>query len=105
MLKGYNLKDEVFIARLVRVCPNGVAQHVIQRGNNRQVCFGGDQDMKAYLSLLKEYSNKYNVDIHAWVLMTNHVHVLCTPNEDGGVSKMMQSLGRQYVRYFNHGNN
>ena len=90
------------MARLVRVCPKGVAQHVIQRGNNRQVCFGGDQDMKAYLSWLKEYSVKYKVDIHAWVLMTNHVHLLCTPNEGGGLSKMMQSLGRSYVRYFNY---
>lgn len=89
------------MARLKRVAPNGVAQHVIQRGNNRQVCFGGDEDMAAYISWLTEYSKKFDVSIHAWVLMTNHVHLLCTPNQELGVSKMMQCLGRSYVRYFN----
>jgi len=52
---------------------------VIQRGNNRQVCFAGEQDFAAYARWLKDYSKKYQVDIHAWVLMTNHVHLLCTP--------------------------
>ena len=88
--------------RLERVCPVGVAQHVIQRGNNRQICFGGEHDMRAYLNWLKEFSVKFKVDIHAWVLMTNHVHLLCTPKEEYAVSRMMQSLGRMYVRYFNY---
>ena len=88
--------------RLTRVAPIGVAQHVIQRGNNRQLCFGDESDMAAYINWLKEYAKKYEVDIHAWVLMTNHVHLLCTPNQELAVSKMMQSLGRQYVRYFNY---
>jgi len=70
---------------------------VIQRGNNRQVCFAGEQDFAAYASWLKDYSKKYQVDIHAWVLMTNHVHLLCTPRADNAVSRMMQSLGRQYT--------
>jgi len=74
---------------------------VIQRGNNRQVCFGGEQDFAAYAGWLKDYSKKYQVDIHAWVLMTNHVHLLCTPRVENAVSQMMQSLGRRYVRYFN----
>jgi len=87
--------------RLTRVAPIGVAQHIIQRGNNRQICFGGEEDMAAYVGWLKEYSRKFNVAIHAWVLMTNHVHLLCTPHEEFAVSKMMQSLGRSYVRYFN----
>ncbi len=90
------------MARLLRVAPVGVPQHVIQRGNNRQVCFGSETDMAAYIGWLKEYSSKFSVEIHAWVLMTNHVHLLCTPNSEFGVSKMMQSLGRSYVRYFNH---
>lgn len=88
--------------RLTRVSLIGVAQHVIQRGNNRQICFGGEEDMRAYLGWLKEFSRKFKVDIHAWVLMTNHVHLLCTPNEENAVSRMMQSLGRMYVRYFNY---
>ena len=76
-------------------------QHVIQRGNNRQVCFADEQDFAAYAGWLKGYSKKYQVDIHAWVLMTNHVHLLCTPRGQNAVSHMMQSLGRHYVRYFN----
>ena len=90
------------MARLARVSPIGIPQHIIQRGNNRQICFAGEEDMKAYLGWLKEFSKKYSVDVHAWVLMTNHVHLLCTPHEKDSISKMMQSLGRMYVRYYNY---
>ncbi|WP_051149725.1 transposase [Methylohalobius crimeensis] len=65
------------MARLTRVAPVGVPQHILQRGNNRQVCFASEEDMKAYLNWLKELSLKHQVDVHAWVLMTNHVHLLC----------------------------
>lgn len=91
------------MARYRRLGPKDVTQHVIQRGNNRKICFSCNQDFMAYIFWLKKYSTEFDVSIHAWVLMTNHVHLLCTPNENNrGVSKMMQSLGRQYVRYFNH---
>lgn len=90
------------MARLSRVSPAGVPQHIIQRGNNRQVCFASEDEMKAYLSWLAEYAKKYQVDVHAWVLMTNHVHLLCTPQATSAISSMMQSLGRVYVRYFNY---
>ena len=90
------------MARRRRVAPIGIPQHVIQRGNNRQVCFGSEDDMRAYLSWLREYAKKYRVDIHAWVLMSNHVHLLCTPRASDAVSGMMQALGRVYVRYFNY---
>ncbi|MDD4928922.1 MAG: transposase [Gallionella sp.] len=89
------------MARFHRVCPVGIPQHVIQRGNNHQVCFASEQDFAVYAGWLKDYSKKYHVDIHAWVLMTNHVHLLCTPRDVHSVSLMMQSLGRCYVRYFN----
>lgn len=89
------------MVRLARILPVGVPVHVIQRGNNRQVCFASDEDHGAYAGWLVEYAKKYQVDIHAWVMMTNHVHLLCTPRQDGGVSRMMQALGRRYVRYFN----
>lgn len=89
------------MARLPRVCPAGIPQHIIQRGNNRQVCFGGPEDMAAYLYWLKKYTQQFAVDVHAWVLMTNHVHLLVTPSTGDGVSKFMQALGRHYVRYFN----
>ena len=90
------------MARLARVSPAGVPQHIIHRGNNRQACFGSDADMKAYLHWLQEYSVKKDVAIHAWVLMTNHIHLLCTPKQDNASSQMMQSIGRMYVRYYNY---
>lgn len=90
------------MARLSRVCPAGIPQHIIQRGNNRQICFASAQDFAAYVNWLKEYSIKYQVDVHAWVLMTNHVHLLCTPRVVNAVSNMMQALGRSYVQYFNY---
>ena len=90
------------MARLPRISPVGVPVHLIQRGNNRQTCFGTSEDFSAYLGWLKEYSKENAVDIHAWVLMTNHVHLLCTPQKDRAVSLMMQSIGRRYVLYFNY---
>ena len=89
------------MARLPRFCPAGIPQHIIQRGNNRQVCFCSDSDFIAYAGWLREYAEKSQVDIHAWVFMTNHVHLLVTPQKEGAVSKIMQALGRMYVRHFN----
>lgn len=89
------------MARLPRFCPSGIAQHIIQRGNNRQVCFVSHEDFAAYAYWLKLYTAKFKVDVHAWVFMTNHVHLLVTPSTDDGVSNFMQALGRHYVRYFN----
>ncbi len=79
----------------------GVPQHVVQRGNDRQPCFFADADYLCYLTSLREVSLRYGVSIHAYVLMTNHVHLLATPSDSGGVSRMMQCLGRQYVPYIN----
>jgi len=89
------------MARLPRLYVPGCAHHIIQRGNNRQACFFDDLDYAFYLDKLKEASKKYRVSIHAFVLMTNHVHLLATPNDQYGISKMMQSLGRRYVGYVN----
>lgn len=89
------------MARLPRISPLGIPQHIIQRGNNRQACFVSEQDYSVYASWLGEYANTFNVSLHSWVFMTNHVHLLATPHGSGGVSKMMQALGRRYVRYFN----
>lgn len=89
------------MARKPRVCPAGFAQHVVQRGNNRSVCFASEADFIAYAHWLKEGADKYDIAIHAWVFMTNHVHLLLTPSEDNTVSLLMQYLGRYYVRRFN----
>ena len=91
------------MARRRRVGCIGIPQHVIQRGNNRNVCFADEQDFMVYANCLKQYSQAYNIAVHAWVFMSNHIHLLCTPKvEHLAVSKLMQSIGRQYVRYFNY---
>ena len=79
----------------------GIPQHVIQRGNNREPCFYAEEDYRRYLNDLRESSVKFDCRIHAYVLMTNHVHLLVTPMVDYGVSQMMQALGRRYVYYMN----
>ena len=89
------------MARLKRLNLPDIPQHVVQRGNNRQATFFADDDYAVYLDKLKEYGKKYGVKIHAYVLMTNHVHLLVTPETEKGVSQLMQSLGRYYVRYIN----
>ena len=77
------------MARLPRVHLAGVPEHIVQRGNNRQVCFADDEDFAAYAHWLKEYADAFSVHIHAWVFMTNHVHMLCTASDNCGISQMM----------------
>lgn len=79
----------------------GVPQHVIQRGNNREPCFLAEQDHRRYLEDLEVSAEKSACRIHAYVLMTNHVHLLTTPMREHGIGEMMQSLGRRYVCYIN----
>jgi putative transposase len=67
------------MARLPRLNLAGIPQHVVQRGNNRQVSFFAEQYYAVYLDTLKDYAKKYQVNVHAFVLMTNHVHLLMTP--------------------------
>jgi putative transposase len=79
----------------------GVAQHIVQRGNDRQPCLFTDIDRTRYLQDLRELSLKLRIAVHAYVLMTNHVHLLLTSQQAGTMPTMMQSLGRPYVRYIN----
>jgi len=88
--------------RKPRVYMAGVPCHVIQRGNNRQVCFFSDQDYHFYLECLKDACKRYKVNLHVYVLMTNHVHLLMSPDAAEGISRVMQSLGRRYVQYINY---
>ena len=81
--------------------PN-IPVHVVIRGNSRRVVFAEDADRKAYLGWLKEAAEKYKVDIHAYVLMDNHVHLLLSTKDPSHISKVMQHIGRKYVPYFNH---
>jgi putative transposase len=79
----------------------GVALHVVQRGNNRSLCFTADGDYLTYLALLGHLARKHACQVHAYCLMTNHVHLLLTPIEPQRCGKLMRDLGRCYVRYFN----
>jgi putative transposase len=90
------------MARLPRFVIPGQPQHVIQRGNDRQAIFRDEQDYSFYLEKLWEAAEKNQCDIHAYVLMTNHVHLLITPHTETGIGKTLQSIGRYYVQYFNH---
>jgi len=89
------------MARQPRLDVPGIPQHVVQRGNNRLPCFLDDGDRRRYLQLLRESSLATGCVPHAYVLMTNHVHLLLTPPTAGAASRMMQKLGRQYVGQFN----
>lgn len=89
------------MARPRRLEPAGVPLHVIQRGNNRAACFFGDVDRLFYLKCLAEYGERRGCAVHAYALMTNHVHLLVTPASTGGVSLMLQDVGRRYVRTIN----
>jgi len=78
-----------------------VPLHVMQRGNNRQACFFAEEDYRFYLYWLRKGADKYGCDLHAYVLMTNHVHLLVSPQRKDSVSGLMQSLGRRYMQYVN----
>ena len=80
--------------------PN-VPLHLIQRGNNRQLCFATDEDYRCYLDWLKEYADKTGCRIHAYVLMTNHVHLLVSAERGEAPGELMKALGQRYVQYYN----
>ena len=89
------------MARLPRLTLPGYPHHVIQRGNNRQAIFVSSGDRQFLLELLNENAEKFGVDVHAYVLMGNHFHLLATPKQADSLPKMMQAVGRRYVRLFN----
>jgi putative transposase len=90
------------VARRARFLFPGVPQHIIQRGNNRQATFFADEDYRSYLDWLHEAAKKYGCRIYAYVLMTNHVHLLASAERPYDLSRMMQHLGRRFVRYVNY---
>lgn len=89
------------MARLPRLTVPGYPHHVIQRGNNRQLIFASAEDRSLLLGLLHENASRHGVALHAYVLMDNHFHLLATPNALEGLPRMMQAVGRTYVRHFN----
>jgi len=89
------------MGRLYRIDLPGVPQHLVARGHDRKPCFYRDLDRAVYLKYLRDESAKSESDIHAFVLMTNHVHLLATGRRERSLSKLMQHLGRRYCRYVN----
>lgn len=81
--------------------PN-VPVHMIIRGNSRQAIFAESDDYFAYRNWLREAGEQYKCNIHAYVMMTNHVHILLSAEETASISKLSQAVGRRYVPYFNH---
>lgn len=89
------------MTRVPRVTKDGCPHHIIQRSNNRQGCFFAEQDYKTYLDKLKGSAVRHDVTIHTFILMTNRVHLLMTAPSAGGITQVMQNLGRYYGKYIN----
>lgn len=79
----------------------GIPAHVVQRGHNRERCFFSDENYCHYKNALWEALRRYGGNLHAYCLMTNHVHLLVTPEEEDSISRIMQHTGREYVQYIN----
>lgn len=89
------------MSRRCRIHLDGVPLHIVQRGHNREPCFFGEDDYSSYLHWLGEALTECDCELHAYVLMTNHVHLLLTPRQAEAVPKLIISLGRRYVQYIN----
>jgi len=87
--------------RRARLAVAGIPWHIIQRGNNRAACFHCANDYHRYLQDLAEQAAKFGCHIHAYCLMTNHVHLLITPMRPDSAGLMMKHLGQRYVQYIN----
>lgn len=95
------MRHDNFMPRRPRSILPNTPVHVVQRGVDRRACFQQNKDFRSYLAALRETADHYAVSIHAYVLMTNHVHILANPQGKESISQMMQQLGRKYVSYFN----
>ncbi len=89
------------MARIARVVVSQFPHHVVQRGNRRQEVFFEEGDYSEYLKLLNDYSQRYKVDILAYCLMPNHVHLIATPHEDGNLAQAIGEIHRNYTRFIN----
>jgi putative transposase len=89
------------MARPRRIVNPQLTHHVIQRGNNRTEMFRAPSDYEVFLYALRDSGQRYEVQIHAYVCMTNHVHVMATPESGAALSDAMKAIGGRYVPYFN----
>ncbi len=94
-------QDLPAMARPPRLSLPSYPYHVIQRGNNRQAIFFAQKDYAVFLDCLREAKRKCRARLYAYVLMTNHVHLMLEPEREGDLGRFMQSVGRRYVRHMN----
>lgn len=87
--------------RRARMYFPGLPYHVVQRGNNREPCFIEPENYQFYLELWRTVSSRYGVAVHAYCLMTNHIHFLATPDSKTGLSNTMKVIGSRYAQYIN----
>ena len=87
--------------RRARMYIAGMPYHVVQRGNNREVCFLEPDNYQFYLELWQALSKRYGVAVHAYCLMTNHIHFLATPMDEMALSNAMKVVGSRYAQYVN----
>ena len=87
--------------RRTRMYLPGYPYHIVQRGNNRQACFKHATDYQVYLDLWQQCSSRYDVAVHAYCLMTNHIHFLATPSDANGLSNTMKVVGSRFAAYIN----
>ena len=87
--------------RRARLSLPEVTWHILQRGNNRADCFFADEDYHYYLAQLPDLCEKFGCSLHAYVLMSSHVHLLLTPHQADSAAQLMKNLGQRYVQYVN----
>lgn len=87
--------------RMGRIVLPNYPHHVVQRGHNRQVVFAAEQDYQRYIADLRELKDAFGIKVYAYCLMTNHVHLLVTPESPESTGLMMKGLGQRYVQYIN----
>jgi putative transposase len=87
--------------RKQRMYQPGIPSHIVQRGNDRKPCFFEYENYLFFLDCLENAIRRYQVAVHAYVLMTNHIHLLMTPSTESGISRVMQLVGNRYVQYIN----
>jgi putative transposase len=87
--------------RSARVVVPEMALHVRQRGHNREQCFFSDGDRVVYLGFLAFFARQFRCAIHAYCLMSNHVHLFLTPREEWGCALLMKFLGQCYTQHIN----
>ena len=87
--------------RRERMYVAGLPYHIVQRGNNREACFIEPENYQFYLELWRQMAGRYGVSVHAYCLMTNHVHFLATPTQNDSISNAVKVVGSRYAQYIN----